>query len=38
MKHANAKQPDSRYSRLFAKLYDPVMARVEERLLMHMRQ
>lgn len=38
MKHANAKQPDSWYSRLFAKLYNPVMTRVEERLLMHMRQ
>lgn len=38
MKNLNAKQPDTLYSRLFAKLYNPVMERLEDRLLMDMRR
>ncbi|MBV6654697.1 MAG: class I SAM-dependent methyltransferase [Mameliella sp.] len=38
MARVNGKLPDSIYSRLFAKLYNPVMDRVEARLLMKMRR
>ncbi|MEQ8703592.1 MAG: class I SAM-dependent methyltransferase [Phaeodactylibacter sp.] len=38
MKAPNAKQPDTLYTRLFAKLYDPVMEKLEARLLMDMRR
>lgn len=38
MKNPNAKQPDTLYTRLFAKLYNPVMEKLEARLLMDMRR
>jgi ubiquinone/menaquinone biosynthesis C-methylase UbiE len=38
MKAPNAKQPDTLYTRLFARLYDPVMEKLEARFLMNMRQ
>lgn len=38
MKAPNAKQADTLYTRLFARLYDPVMEKLEARFLMNMRQ
>jgi SAM-dependent methyltransferase len=38
MSRSNAKQPDTLYTRLFAKLYNPVMEKLEARLLMDMRR
>lgn len=38
MGNPNTKQPDTLYTRLFAKLYNPVMEKLEARLLMDMRR